>query len=275
MIHSPEGVQKYPDYEKPPVIEVVCGVLFKPLSGFLTPHVGLLWEKYRGEYPDCSEVAPLGPMLESFEETPQMSLEILNVPPLPRVWFVHKDGNRVIQIQRDRFLHNWRKAKSEEDYPRYHFVKDMFQKSFSKFESFLADNGISAIEPLQYEMTYISHIAKGDGWESLGEIGKLFPDFNFDSKRRRFLPEPDTINWRTTFVLPQNAARMHVVIRNVRMRDSGKPVILLELKVRGIGTDRSIRGMWGWFDLAREWIVCGFSDLTADKVQREVWRKIQ
>lgn len=269
------GVKEYPDYEKPPVIEVVCGVLFKPLSGFLTPHVGLLWEKYRDEYPECSEVAPLDRILESFEESPQITFEIANIPPLPRVWFVHKDGNRVIQIQRDRFLHNWRKAKSGGDYPRYGVVKDMYQKSFSKFQAFLGENGISPIEPLQYEMTYINHIAKGEGWESLGEIGRLFPDFTFDSKRGRFLPEPNTINWRTTFVLPQNAARMHVVIRTVKMRDIGKPVILLELKVRGIGNDRSTEGMWAWFDLAREWIVRGFSDLTADKVQGDVWRRIR
>lgn len=273
-MNDSEGVKEYPDYEKPPVIEVVCGVLFRPLSGFLTPHVGLLWEKYRDEYPECSEVAPLGPMIESFEESPQITFEIANIPPLPRVWFVHKNGNRVIQIQRDRFLHNWRKAKSEENYPRYHVVKDMYQKSFSKFQAFLGENGIPAIEPLQYEMTYINHIAKGDGWERLGKIGKLFPDFTFNSRRGRFLPEPNTINWRTTFILPQNAARMHVIIRTVKMRESGKPVILLELKVRGIGNDRSTEGMWTWLDLAREWIVRGFSDITSEKVQREAWRRI-
>lgn len=275
MSHNPEEVTKYPDYEKPPVIEVVCGVLFKPLSGFLTPHVGLLWEKYRDEYPECSEVAPLDPILERFEEPPQISLEIGNVPPLPRVWFVQKDGNGLIQIQRDRFLHNWRKAQSAENYPRYHGVKDMYQKSFSKFQAFLEESRISAIEPLQYEMTYINHIPKGDGWENIGEIGELFPDFTFGSKEARFLPEPNTINWRTTFILPQNAARMHVVIRNVKMRDSGKPVILLELTVRGIGSDKSIEGMWTWFDLAREWIVRGFSDITSERVQREVWRRIR
>ena len=57
------------------------------------------------------------------------------------------------------------------------------------------------------------------------------------------------------------------------MRNSGQPIILLDLTVRGIGKDKSIEGMWDWFDLAREWIVCGFADLTGERVQTEVWKR--
>jgi len=30
-------------YEKPPVNEVVCSVLFDPIEALLTPHIGFLW----------------------------------------------------------------------------------------------------------------------------------------------------------------------------------------------------------------------------------------
>lgn len=263
----------FPDYDNPPVIEVVCGVLFRPMGKFLTPHVGLLWEKYRDEYPECSEVAPLDPVIERFEEPPQISLEIANVPPLPRVWFVHKEGRGIIQVQRDRFLHNWRKTKPEDLYPRYHTVKEMYKDRFLKFRDFLEENELGTMEPLQYEMTYVNHIPQGQGWQTFGDIASLFPDFSFDAKKSRFLPEPNTLNWRTTFILPENAARMHVVIRNVKMRESGQPMILLELTVRGIGQDKTLEGMFSWFDLAREWIVCGFADITAERVQREIWKR--
>ena len=66
---------------------------------------------------------------------------------------------------------------------------------------------------------------------------------------------------------------MHVVIRNVKQRKTGQPIVLFELTVRGIGDDRSVDGMLDWFDLAREWIVCGFADMTSEKVQRELWKK--
>jgi hypothetical protein len=50
-------------------------------------------------------------------------------------------------------------------------------------------------------------------------------------------------------------------------------VLLLDLTVRGIGRDKSPGGMTDWFDLAREWIVRGFTDLTGEDVQKNIWRK--
>jgi hypothetical protein len=57
-----------PDYEKPPVIEVVCGILFEPIKGLTAPYIGVLWEKFKSEYPRCKEVAPLVPVIERFDE---------------------------------------------------------------------------------------------------------------------------------------------------------------------------------------------------------------
>src|SRR6266436_4453020 len=103
-----------PEYDNPPVNEVVCGILFKRIDGFLNPYLGLLWEQYKPEYSECLEVVPLIPVIESFDtpspSEPQLDLE---APLLPRTWFVHANGNGVIQVQRDRFLHNWRKRRLE------------------------------------------------------------------------------------------------------------------------------------------------------------------
>ena len=32
--------------------------------------------------------------------------------------------------------------------------------------------------------------------------------------------------------------------------------------------------MWNWFDLAHEWIVRGFADLTTEKIQQNIWRRL-
>ena len=108
-----------PDYESPPVIEVVCGILFKSIDKLLAPYFGLLWEKYKPEYPICREVSPLTSVIERFDEPPRVDLQLADVPPLPRIWFVHKNDNGIIQIQRDRFLHNWKKVRPQDEYPRY------------------------------------------------------------------------------------------------------------------------------------------------------------
>ena len=253
---------------------MVCGILFKPIERLLAPYLGLLWEKYKPEYPECREVAPLTPVKEAFGSRDEVQIQFSDIPPLSRVWFMHVEGNGIIQVQRDRFLHNWKKARPDDEYPRYHSVIDMFRDRLSSFESFLEENKLGVVEPIQYEMTYVNHIPQGDGWTTMNEIGAVFPDFAF-REEQRFLPEPEGINWRTTFVLPDHAGRLYVTIRRVVRRDSELPMLLLELTVRGIGEDKSRQGMREWFDLARQWIVCGFADLTGQEVQKSVWKRIK
>lgn len=268
-----ETKKGFPDYENPPVIEVVSGILFKPINTLLSPHIGLLWEKYRSEYPQCREVAALDPAVEQYDEPPRMTLEIGSVPPLARVWLVSEAGNAIIQVQRDRFLHNWRKVKPEDEYPRYSKVKQMFMDRLQRFQKFLDENRLGVIEPLQYEMTYINHIPKGEGWGDLSEIQNIFPDFSFRNRKARFLPTPSGINWKTTFTLPEKVGRMHVLIRQVRVRETGLPLLMMDLTVRGISANKSLEVMGEWFDLAREWIVRGFADLTGEEVQKNIWKK--
>jgi hypothetical protein len=215
----------------------------------------------------------LAPIIEPFEGNHQVKFELTDVPPLPRIWFIHFNENGIIQVQRDRFLHNWRKVRPNDEYPRYHKVIEMFQNRFSVFESFLQEHNLDKIVPLQYEITYINHISQGQGWETISEIGKIFPDFTFKSHHGRFLPQPEDINWRTSFVLPNRAGRLHVIIRQAIEKESNLPILLLELTVRGIGSDRTPEGMWDWFNIARKWIVNGFADLTDEEVQKRIWKR--
>lgn len=268
-------VQGLPDYGKPPVIEVVCGISFKSLERLLAPYFGLLWEKFKPDYSNCQEVAPLFLQVEGFGPAAQPEAQLLEVPPLPRIWFIDEKGNKLIQIQRDRFLHNWKKVEPTDEYPRYPTVSKTFRERLAEFQAFLTENGLGVIEPVQYELTYINHIPKGDGWETLRDIGSVFPDFSLDIRRERFIPEPEAINLKTTFQLPAQSGRLHVSIRSANRLSDGRPLLLLELTVRGIGKDRSFDAMWPWFDTARKWIVQSFADLTSDRLQRDFWRRKQ
>jgi uncharacterized protein (TIGR04255 family) len=260
-----------PSFERPPVNEVICGIMFKPLLGMLAPHLGILWSKFRSEYPNCIEVDPLLPVVETFEsvETPGPDLSI---PFLPRMWFISKDENAIVQVQRDRLLHNWRKVRPTDEYPRYTDVKKRFTDRCAEFEAFLVENQLGRVEPLQLEMTYLNHIPVQSGWQSLGDVGKVFPDFNWRLGDRFFGP-PEKVNWRTSFALPEKRGRLHLVIQSALRRQDRLPLFIVELTVRGIGAERELGAMWGWFDMAREWIVRGFADITGPEVQKTVWRR--
>lgn len=262
-----------PEYKSPPVIEVVCGVLFKPLEGLLAPHLGVLWERFRADYPVLQEQPPLAPVFERFDDSPPIQIEIKDRPPLPRTWFVHQEENGIIQVQRDRFLHNWKKVRPSDEYPRYRSVIKMFRERLASFASFLDEVGLGKIEPQQFEMTYVNHIPRGDALQSLNEVAKVFPDFGWRDNESRFLSHPEAYHWRTSFALPDNTGRLHTTIRSAVRREDGEPILLFELTARGIGQDASEDSMWTWFDVAHEWIVRGFTDLTGNVMHKDVWKR--
>jgi uncharacterized protein (TIGR04255 family) len=262
-----------PKYEKPPVVELVCGILFETLNKFLAPHMGLLWENFKNEYPNIRQMMPLAPVVEPFDAIPS-SIGALSAdfPLHPRVWFESKDGTGLIQVQRDRFLYNWKKVKPEDKYLHYDYVIGQFKSCLLHFESFLKDNELGEIKPVQYELTYVNHIPKGQGWNQLSDVGTVFPDISWRSGTNRFLSELEGLNVQTSFKLPERQGRLHAAIR-YGIRQPDQPILLLELTCRGIGNDRSRPAMWEWFDLAHEWIVRGFADFTSAEMQKSIWRR--
>lgn len=265
-----------PKFDRPPVIEVVCGILFQPFQALLAPHFGLLWEKLKESgYTQCQEVAPLAPVIEQLEGGQHVQFEFTDTPPLPRIWFVRPDENGIVQVQRDRLLHNWKKVRPEDEYPHYESVIKMFRDILTSFEAFLQGASIGQVSPRQYEMTYVNHLPQGDGWQALAELGKVFPDVSWRTKTGRFLPSPEALNHRISFLLPDGSGRLHATIRTALRRQDNMPMLLFEMTARGMPKDQSRDAMWKWFDLAHEWIVQGFTDTTSDTMHKNVWKRTQ
>lgn len=264
-----------PEFEKPPVIEVVCGMMFKPLTAILAPHLGLLWGKFQAEYPRCQEVAPLAPVVERFDETAPIQIELTDTPPLPRIWFIHANETGIVQVQRDRFLHNWKKVRADDEYPRYRTVIQMFRERLDVFEAFVREHDLGSLEPRQYELTYVNHIPQGHGWRALSDLARVFPDIAWRDKKGRFLASAEALHVRMSFILPDRSGRLHAAIRTALRRQDNLPMLLLEMTARGMPKDQSRDAMWAWFNLAHEWIVRGFTDLTGEEMHSLVWKRSQ
>jgi len=252
-----------PSYRTPPVAEVVCGFRFERISQFKAPHSGLLWQKFRDEYPNCEHAAPIGLSPQSFDRASGL--------PLPRIWFLNEKGNHLIQIQNDRFHFNWRKMSDEEEYPRYEMVFSSFQKIFSVFSDFIDENELGPLRLVECELIYVNQIPQGEAWKSVDDIHKLFPDFTWRSTSKRFLPGPTDVSWKIIFSLPEEQGSLDVSLQQGSRKIDGLPALRLELRAHGLGKEQSVDGAWKWFPLAHKWIVNGFSDLTDMKIQKEVW----
>lgn len=262
-----------PEYATPPVIEVVCGISFAPLHQFQAVHYGLLWERMKDSFPNIEEHPPFAMPVEQLEPlTIRVSeVQLMDRPPLPRVWFLDQPGNAIIQVQRDAFLHNWRKLKPDDRYPRFRTVIESFQQHLKTFGAFVADTGFGRITPIQCELTYINHIFEGPLWSKGKPLNHLLPDFQWREKRDRFLPTYEGVNWRTAYRLPEGQGRLHATTQIGFLRAAGQPLVSLELKARGINDSKSVEDIWPWFEMAHEWIVRGFTDMTSEKAQNELW----
>ena len=254
-----------PSYKQPPLNEVVCSIIFEPLQSFKAPHLGKLWEKLKPEFSTIDHAIPIG--MNDYITPPDDY-------PFPRIWFINDLGNTLIQIQNDRFIFNWRKTKDQDCYPRYEEVKKHFFSHFQKFLDFIAEENLGTVTTKAYELTYINHIPKEQGWSNWDDIEAVMPDVLWRNPADRFLPAPIAIGWRAKFELPDRYGNLTVKLDPASKTPDQEPTMfLLALTAEGFAGDDSFESMEKWFDISREWIVRGFDDLTGYEIQKSIWLK--
>ena len=253
-----------PSYKNPPVNEVVCGMRFNTPDKLRIPHIGLLWERFRADYPIIQHAAPIASVKG------EMLVDLTTGMPLPRVWFINKSDDQLVQFQFDRFYFNWRRRQN--DYPRYDHVIKNFESVLNNIALFFDEFEFGKLSPVEYELSYINHIPKGQGWNTIDDLSKIFLDYTWKKTKDRFLPKPQKVTWNKEFLLPEKKGHLIVSLKQAIRTEDKVPLLVLELKTRGINESEKIEGIREWFDLAHEWIVQGFTDLTISKIQK-IWER--
>lgn len=261
-----------PEYKKPPVIEVVCGVQFEEIKSLQSVHYGEFWQRIKRDYPKTEDMPPLREIFESKEAlAPSVQLEAFEMPPLRRIFFVDNTDNYLLQMQPTRFLANWRKRSETDEYPRFSKAYDRFINGLNEFESFVKN--LIGISPVvnQFELTYINHMLEKDIPYPIGMKYYLsFLALNME-RAEAFLPVPRSFQSRLQFALPNSSGVLHITVSHGR-RNDGQKVMVLDLTARGPAKN-GIIGMEEWFKLAHEWIVRGFTDITSTAAHKE-WERI-
>jgi uncharacterized protein (TIGR04255 family) len=242
----------------------VCGITFKKLEKLKIPSYGLFWADLRKDFPTCEHAAPLEPNPDSVD--PATGL------PLPRIWLIGKTENDLLQLQNDRILYNWRKIRPHDQYPRYHSVVQKFKGHLSVFIELLDRDDLGSFRPLSCELTYVNHLVKGEGWQSVGDLKDLFPDLGWRSGQR-FLPDPTGLGWKMAFDMEQNLGKLTVTLNHGTRKIDAVPILVLQLTAQGSSSNESLDAVWDWFNQAHEWIVRGFADLTDPDVQDRLWNR--
>lgn len=150
-----------PEYESPPLDEVVLSVQFAAWPGFQSVHLGDVWSLFRKEYPSVFEQPPLPPQFETFGGGPQeftLPIRISGFMSSPRLWFVSKDEHQLVQFQSDRFVANWRRLGPKGQYPRFENIVDEFKRGILLLDEFARKKFASKVSVNQVEITYINII---------------------------------------------------------------------------------------------------------------------
>jgi uncharacterized protein (TIGR04255 family) len=260
--------KKLPEYDHPPLNEVSIGVQFQQLKNLHSANLGLYWGTIKELFPLSEDQLALAHAVE--QEALQPVASVAEIRPLTfpfiRSWFLSREKTELLQVQADRFHRNWRRIVGDETYPRFQNLLQDFEREWQGFVQFLGRNEIG--EPIidQCELTYVNHIAK-----ETSHLSKVFPSLAPHASKG-FLPHPEVINWAARYKLPDNRGRLHAEINPAIRQIDPKPILVFSLTARGEPKGKSENDIQGWFELAHEWIVKAFDELTGPEMHKE-WGK--
>jgi len=259
----------------PPIVEVALSVQFEPLTELHAAHFGLLWERFRRRFPKTLEQAPINRVIEEFDARPRpdagIQFELVDKPPMPRCWFLDDAENLLIQVQQDRFAVNWRKSTSEQEYPHFQKVLDLFTETFAAFLSFVQDEQIGEVRPDQCEVTYIDHLTQSGVWEHHGQLDRVLTTWRHAADE--YLPlEPENVRFAAQYQIPGTmdetpAGRLHVQAQPAYRRSDGQPIIVLTTIARGRPLGDRVDGIPGFFEIGHKWAVRAFAAFTSPAMQ--------
>ena len=272
-----------PNFKHPPVVEVALSVQFDTLP-MRVVHVGLLWsECFKDDFPKLQDKTPLKEVFETFNppasQQPRIEAKFLDMYPPPRCWFLNDKEDELIQIQQDRFIHNWRKVGDEDadKYPRYETIRKRFVDELRCFEAFVEKHDLGSLEANQCEITYVNRILPAGAWSSHGQLGHVLTIIS-GSNSDDFLPTPEDIKVSIRYIIKDEhdkpIGRLHVSAEPAFTRPDDEPAFILKLTARGKPLDSDVSGIMDFLDIGREQIVRGFTSITTQRMHdKEVWER--
>lgn len=267
-------MNELPSFDDPPVIETVLGVEFRPLNKLSVPYFGLFWNSIRKEYPRCEVHPPSDQQQELFGDQrkqlafPGLSIEFLDQPRV-RCWFREADDRRLLQVQQDRFIHNWRKRGTPDVYPRYEQIRSIFEREWQRFSNFVNEEALGPIAITHCEVGYVNHLEQGREWQTLQDIPRIVTFCG--TFQQSHLPAPEGV--AASFVNDQQNTRLRVNLQHAIRNHDLREILQLTFSARGRPPGEcTIGDVLAWMDSARAWIVRTFADVTTADMHR-LWKR--
>lgn len=236
------GVEPLPSFTDPPVREVALGVGFRPLSGLRAVQLGPLWDQWRERFPQLEEQPPLPP---SGDVRVGFAVSV-GPPPMSRHWFLSPDGDRLVQMQADRLVVNWRQTAGQ-DYPRYDALREELVERLDDVQRFSSDGGWGPLAPTDVEVTYVNLVQGQDGQRPAleavleGVTGPAVPGAAVETQLARHYRWSDAPETDLTLTAGAGATPDALVLTLVARGRVGEPQIEASLTALDTAHERLVR----------------------------------
>lgn len=251
-------------FDRPPVQEIAFAVQL--LSSQLTLESMVdIGRALKPLFP----VQQLQPALPRMMEPGLPSFSISVGAPLPRFWFVSEDGFRLVQVQEDRVAFNWRGLGRKAQYPRYGTLRAEFAEHLEVLGEIVPELRGAGLHADFCELTYVNELeapVSTGGHPPLDAILRVAQSLD----RTDFLPPTDSEEWTGRWTIRDEegepAGRLTAAAQPASRQWDQRPIYLLTMTgilPRDVAGDDAI---FKQFDLAHEWIVRGFADLTTKEM---------
>ncbi len=268
--------QQLPAFKTPPLVEVALSIQFEPLSRLDNAQIARLWiTRFFDRFPEAQEKPRLESQVEGFGSQSRQSRKItfeLATSPASRWWLISSDGSRLVQIQRDRLIYNWRKVNNGE-YPRYGRIREEFHEVLRTFIEFVEVGEVGKVVPSQAELSYFNHIQREGVWGTHDQLDRVVTLWAMDRVvgNVSLVQEDATIAVR--YLIPDEAGtpagRLHVSIEPDFRNE--EPIFVMNLVARGMFGGAGAAGSFQFLDLAHLHIVRTFVAITTPRMH-QVWR---
>ena len=249
-----------PDYENPPVQETWMAFGFVPLPWSI-PHFGAFWDVIRADYPRPEVHPPVGEF--------KIEFNALGSDLPVRCWFVNDSSNRLIQVQRNRFVHNWRRPNPLAEYLPYDELRPVFVRQWARFCDFAKSHEMEAPNVQSCEVSYINHLDRGIGWGNFSDLAEIFPSVG-SLQGRTFVPKPESVVINGSYVMSPNEGRLRIGIQPAIRQADGKEIIQLTITGSCRPSSNETAQLLQCLDDCRDWVVRGFDDFTSPHMHK-IW----
>lgn len=263
-----------PEFANPPIVELVLGAQFSPLTKLTAGHFGWFWKELGEEWSYPADGPPLDEQFELFDHPRwsrpsgfEIRLEPMRAP--GRFVVEHRDKDRLLQIQANRFHLNWRKR--EGFYPSYRRLISEFEAMYARFAAFVEVAGLGKIVVNQWELTYIDAFPQEEYWQTTADWSTILPGlFGTLPAAEGLLLEHRAAEW--SYEIVPKRGRLHVAARPGRTADGQRVALLLQMTARGPAGKGGAETLRAGLDVGHDAALRLFLQVTSEEVQ-ERWGK--